>query len=310
MKFRLLFAIASILIVSVISTLAQSNEANWTRYESDDGSFSALLPPGLMVDAKKQDFGLLFRVFGFSKDVHIMLMGIRGSREEPTVSGEKGKTFRIGQYVVSISERTIYGRYYVALSIFGRTGTFLLSIEGPAANDPDLVRTLFGLRIDGKALLKQEKPESDDTGKFRFSQLKTSPEIEAARERKLIKTKSEVTYEAATSGDFQKSRLDLTRPAIIVDQPSADLDNFVRNSAVTRRGSTGYKYINATARVTLRADGQVGNVVIVGVPKGDLANNIIESARKIRFVPAQKDGVNVDSERIVQYSYVVADFSQ
>ena len=64
--------------------------------------------------------------------------------------------------------------------------------------------------------------------------------------------------------------------------------------------------LQATAylRIQFLAEGKLGNIAVVAnIPYTGMTELAVEAAKKIRFVPAVKDGKPTDSFRIVQYTY-------
>ncbi len=58
-------------------------------------------------------------------------------------------------------------------------------------------------------------------------------------------------------------------------------------------------------RVEFRADGTVGEIgVIEGLPAG-LTEKAIDAAKKIKFEPAEVDGVPVPSTKLIEYTFAI-----
>lgn len=309
-SFRI-FLLIVVIVAAAVSATAQTTK--WTRYVAEDGKFSALLPTGAVIDAKKSDSGEFFWVYGFVPAVEITLTArkrpeflfirpVPGQPEQPQSTENE-------EFVVSKWENKTGGRYQTVIGILGKKILYNLRVEGPAANHPDVMRALLGLRIHGKPLVSQKDPETDAAGEVVLSKLVTSPEIEEARKRKIVDMKGRISYEAATNGNVAPPKPNYTRRAIIVEQPPPMPDP--GSSYLALRNATqvrGVNVSNVTVRVTLRADGQVGDIVFIGTPLADFAKRVRQAARKIRFVPAQLDGRNVDSEEFIDYSLIGADY--
>ena len=60
--------------------------------------------------------------------------------------------------------------------------------------------------------------------------------------------------------------------------------------------------------VQLRADGQIGDIVVMSNANESFTKNSIDAARRIKFVPARRNGEFVDSFQIVKYAMIAAPF--
>jgi hypothetical protein len=58
----------------------------------------------------------------------------------------------------------------------------------------------------------------------------------------------------------------------------------------------------AKLKVDFRADGQIGDIIAYSNSKKDFVKSCVDAARKIKFIPAQIDGKNVDATMIVAYT--------
>lgn len=58
-------------------------------------------------------------------------------------------------------------------------------------------------------------------------------------------------------------------------------------------------------RVAFLADGHIGKITVLKKLRYGLLENVIRSAKRIKFIPAAKDNVAVDKEKIVEYSFSI-----
>lgn len=87
---------------------------------------------------------------------------------------------------------------------------------------------------------------------------------------------------------------EVTEPVRILSKPRAPY----ADSGVCVSGTV-------TLRVTFQANGEIGKISVVsGLPLG-FNESAVEAARKIKFVPARKNGIRVNSTRTIQYSFSI-----
>jgi TonB family protein len=88
----------------------------------------------------------------------------------------------------------------------------------------------------------------------------------------------------------------VTEPLKILSKPIAPYPHSSGGGSICIRGTV-------TLRVTFQANGEVGNIAVVsGLPYG-FTESAITAAREIKFVPARKNGIRVNSARTIQYSF-------
>ena len=58
-------------------------------------------------------------------------------------------------------------------------------------------------------------------------------------------------------------------------------------------------------RVTFMANGAVGNVTVIRELSGGLTEQAVNAARKIVFIPPQKDGVRLTVSKPVEYGFSI-----
>ncbi|HEY0429173.1 MAG TPA: hypothetical protein VGC76_15440 [Pyrinomonadaceae bacterium] len=62
-------------------------------------------------------------------------------------------------------------------------------------------------------------------------------------------------------------------------------------------------------KIKLLAEGQIGDIIAYSDFDKKYVNSCIEAARKIKFIPAQTDGKNIDAFVIEDYSFTVVNFA-
>lgn len=99
-------------------------------------------------------------------------------------------------------------------------------------------------------------------------------------------------FVAKSAARVMEAEPEVTRPAKTLYKPRAPY----ADPSVCVSGTV-------TLRVTFQANGVVGSISVVsGLPYG-FNESAINAARKIKFVPARRNGIRVNSTRTIQYSF-------
>ena len=124
---------------------------------------------------------------------------------------------------------------------------------------------------------------------------------------------------AAVNQFLNSLRLRKSRDQAISVEPPADhrptdvfrAQEVTRRAIIVRKGEPSYTHLARQHRVTgtvmleavLASNGYVANIIITRGLKDGLTESAIDSARNIRFFPAEKDGKPVSQRVILEYSF-------
>jgi TonB family protein len=97
-------------------------------------------------------------------------------------------------------------------------------------------------------------------------------------------------------GDYDRvfNQKEVTRKATVIDKPEPLYTEEARKNQITG---------TVTVRMVLNANGSVTGIVPVSRLPDGLTEKAIEAARKIKFVPAEKDGHKVSQYATIQYNF-------
>lgn len=293
-----------ITLFSIINCFGQTsspvNESEkWTRIETAARELSAAFPPNYVVDAEKKDYGRIYKITGFSNDV---LMEVSVSK---SISADSLRYMQPPDEMSSQSfmKKDLKGvrnfndpsesRLKETFSILGDKNFYFISVTASDRKKPEIARFLYSIKIKGESLFQNPEAQNYPETSVALSSLKTSAEVTEAFERKLEKKKFKVEKNISDDTNEISSYAEYSKPPIIVEQPSPSFRPKFDEMATPRR-----KYM-ARLKVTLSADGQVGGITIIAGDDRYYTNACVDSARKLRFIPAQKNGVNADSVTVI-----------
>jgi hypothetical protein len=293
MKYFFIFAILILTLSS--GALAQPatppDEIKWTRIETEKKELSAAFPPNFIVDAEKKENGRRYTITGWQNGVRMELhvtknsnardqlrfVRARGEGEfsDFTVNGLKGK-----RNSVSAS-----GKFSENIHLASDEYYYLLKTEAGDGTKEEIKRFLFSIQVKGKAMYVSDKKPDSAEETVALADLKTSPEVLEALNRKVEKTQIKITRELAPLPSETVNDENLSRPPIVVFRPRIEY----------RPNSEQGGSFEATLKVNFLANGQIGDITVYsGADKG-FVNACIDAVRKIKFIPAQINGKNVDS---------------
>lgn len=287
--------------VFAANSLAQSNETKWTRYESDDGSFSISFPPNSLIDKEKGKSGRDLRISGYGNNVSMELVAInmRGRpilSGMPEIDGSKSTKYEVDGFTILRYPAVTLPRIAEKVVVLGNQMLYFISYSAISGTEPELAQFIKSLRIKGKPVTAGSSVGDEAETTVRFDKLTTSSAVMDAWERDPGGVDLIVTREINIVGQADKPVAGMTRRAVIIDRPPpqtgvrSELESVLRNQGFWSR-----------LRVKLLANGQVGGIVVLVETDKRFERDCVKAARRLRFVPAQINGVNADSEEIIEY---------
>lgn len=290
---RIIFCLCLLLLFN-LNFNAQPSD--WVRVESDTKDLSVSFPNDFIIHNDKKDKEPT-RIFGFKNGVVMELHVLKEMNPKdrlgrmtfaPDLSAsEFTKNKFQGKMAVSEESRK---DFHQIIYLASNKNLYHLEVSAPDKGLSEITRFLLSIKIDNEALYKGNLPQPGLETVKTFTALPTSPEIIEANARKADKTETTATYKKlseAAARDFRR----YSRAPIVLD---SSYPNF-------RASPSGNKPFFARAEVKLLANGQVGDVVIYSDSNSIFTEACAKAARKIKFIPAQINGQNVDSVDIVEY---------
>lgn len=315
MKFLHIFLFGTF-IFTTAAFAQQTSSAKWTRIEAED--ISVAVPPGFIVNTEKKNVGPDVAGGGFHNgaiigpDVTIYSYQ-DGSKIHFLIDKGDGKkrfrqlwlppynnvqTFTIGDFLgMQLVSHESAKFFHHSLHLASGNGYYTIFIEAENKDSDVVKRFLNSILLEGKPFLAQNEWQTYEEEIVSAFTIKSSPEVLEALERKSKPSKIKVKYELGSdqnSLDKQK----YSRPAIIIDQPPP------RFNFLYLRGGTApnNRFIEARMRVNMLANGQIGEITVLSSTDKQYTKVWIDSLKRMKFIPAQIDGKNVDSVRFVNFS--------
>ena len=311
MRFRIL-AITIILFFGLaVDPVSGITDDTWARIETGDNGISASFPFGYLVDAGTQKgSGRSLNITHFVGGVEMRFAVYRSSgpvgglNTLPPSESANLYSFKKGRIEgVRATSSSLSSGYEEYLKLKSGKHLYIVSARTNDASSQVLARFLFSIRVNGEQLFKSKQEASYSESAVRADSLETSPEIKEAYDRKFEKVERNIEYLPYQDDPQGDPVEDFSRPPVIVDQPSIPFGRIIGN---LQRSTPGrHEELRAKAKVLLTANGQVGDIVVYSTDGEAFREACADAAKKLRFVPAQRDGKNVDAYWIVNYTYII-----
>jgi TonB family protein len=283
---------------------ALSEKTAWIRLEGPGNEVAVDIPSNNYLVAKKED---LTRVFYSDQNVFVSVEYTQRSakrsdllqtanmefRRHDKDAIQKTKMFDLGDYIVAEYSETDEptGIKTTELTVASVHGKYFIAINSTKSPNPLRDHILSSIYLGDKPLYAGMGDRATGLEAVAISSLKTSDAVEAA----LHKPDS-----TQTKLKWREERTDATpsvrylRPSIILQKPRASYTDKARQENK-----------NGTVRliVTLRADGTVDDIYCLDKWNSDLENQAFQSARRVKFLPAEINGKPVDSVRMLTYGF-------
>jgi hypothetical protein len=275
----------------------------WTRIETEDKELSVSFPSDFLVDAKTDVSDQRRRIIGFENGVVMELKTYKPDDPQKRLGIMFSNTFGDSQ-LTSFNFENFTGknfvvsktRYLNTISLASKENFYTLSITAQNQNKPEISRFLYSIRLNGKPLFNKKAPQSETTdGLVSLSSLETSQKVLEAFNRRTEDTNGNITYELNQTEGSDETELDSSKkPAIILLNAPPKPDKIFKGDRVY-----GISVINLKA--TLLANGQIGDIAVLSASKKFNYKSFIEALKQIKFIPAEINGIPVNSERVFRY---------
>lgn len=212
---------------------------------------------------------------------------------EESKSLVKSEPVKVGDYHLRTITRTSKEEFYLFLESTSGSKYLTITIRAKDATNPMIQRVLASISFEGKAVFNKITAAAPTvSATVSVFHLKSSEVVKEALKRKQIGKINvrvdEKTLEPKSGMNFY------SRPLIILSKPFARYTDTAMS-----RGVSGIVQL----RIQFKADGDIGDITVKKDLGSGLTDNAVEAAKRIKFLPAQVDGKNVDITKTFQYTF-------
>jgi hypothetical protein len=295
-------AVLFVALTFAFSLAAQENAAaKWMRVEFENKNFSVAFPPNFLVDAEKRDEGQRYRVIGFQNGVKMELTVYKTNSPKTRL---KELAFMQGMRVTNFTTNGFTGKkttsvefskiYFESVYLASEEYYYFLHVRSRTSDKAELKRFLYSLTLGGKQLFVQTEKLNLPEETVALDTLQTSAEVTEAYARKSGKKNGKVTYEADSPDIVEGDDETLSRPPLVLVRPKLEFKPPLN-------GNTRDGFLIVKLKINFLANGEIGDIIVYSDSKGDFARACVEAAQKMKFVPAQLNGKNVDATSVFEY---------
>lgn len=276
-------------------------DAKWTQITTED--ISLTFPPAFIVDAEKRDKGQIYEIIGFQNGVLMRLVVFKDNDAKKRL---KNFQARFDENIYEFNKDNLNGKIWLSkaeskdfferIYLASDKNYYIITVNALNKDINEVNKFVLSINLNGKPLLTSTQEKNTVEQSISISTLQTSPDILEALNRKLDKTQINVMFKRWAEQPDKTDYTDYSRPVIILEKPRPTYRPSHNPQA------TGFFNFPTKLKITFLANGQIGD--IVGYSDKDTAyvSSCVEAARKIKFIPAQINGKNVDSTDVVDYS--------
>jgi hypothetical protein len=285
--------------VAVAKPDSTAQNIKWTRIETDKKELSVAFPPGFIVDAEKQGAKRYF-ITGWQSDVRMELHVFKQADAKERLrmmggspSGETVSSSFTFDGVNGIRDSLPESNAEFSEGVFLASDNYFYILTVSAKDkrkEIEIMRFLNSVQIKGFPLYVVDHKQNVPEETVALADLKTSPEVIEAYNRKPEKTNIKISRELAPPPDEVFSFEKYSRPPIVLEKPYPKFDGKARAALAVK------------LKINFLANGQIGDITAYSSADKNYVDACIEAARKIKFIPAQLDGKTVDSTDIVDYT--------
>lgn len=295
-------AILVALLVFAHSGVAGQTSADWVRFESAAKDMSVSMPAGYLVHIESDKYVDRKTIYAFENGVNMVFSAAdvidavgNLSRVKPEAEREPAvMDFRIGGFAGKYI--TYQKPEFQTTIFFARKNTsYRIEVSAASKNAQEVVRFLRSIVFGGQRLVTGDSTDAASADVTSLRSLKQSPSITDALEQKTEKYAGQIVFEPLAGFRGCEPVLP-TRPAIVLGRVEADMN---RGLLDVRKGG------EIRFRLDLLKNGSVGDIIVYSDVDVRVLKSFTDSAKKLKFVPASKDGVAVDSCHVVRFTFGV-----
>ena len=311
-KPAVLLAIALLTLLGIESHAQQSTASptgsGWTRITTANDELSISFPEQRLVDAEEKKSGQRYFVYAYEGGTELEMKVFAdkmAARNLQLVAFEGNAGVRetklevsdiIGKSVVRPNSPFEAAFYFASKEYY-----YIVKARSQTGQTEVVQRFIRSLRIRNKPIVRSTGEVVDD-GTISISSLGSSPEILAALTSKSGSASENVEWVTDAKSLGAGTTAPEIRPAIIVSRQYPQLE-YKHLQGSRQQGTLVVKL-----KLQFLASGKIGDITIYSEANREFAKDCIELAKKIKFIPAKKDGRPIDSYQIVTYYFVFAPF--
>lgn len=227
-------------------------------------------------------------------------LGEMRSRTKPPLPSLEERDFTIGNFNGRHRIHEQSDRYFTEIYLASDKYVYYVGVGARDKNNPAFAALLTHLEADGKQIIEQPKAALENITREAesISALKATP-LNLYIEKiglKQIEDEQKKDAEAKKIADSNGSSPKSDKPLLILNQPRPGYTEDAR-----RNNIQGKLFL----RVFFGANGRISRINAISGLSYGLTEKSIIAARRISFLPAEKDGKPISTAKIVEYRFTM-----
>lgn len=293
-----------VLMAAALSSFAQKpSDQKWTNIASPRKELSVSLPANFLTNNESDHYRVYSTVDGVEMRFQVDVTGqaksrIASMKNYVAESEYEVSRFERGDFIGYVSIYEKGDVYSMRLDLASANAFYTISALSKNKKNWALNKFLYSVKLENLPLFNgQTNVIQDDGPVISIAELKTSPSVLQALKSKDAE-KSKIKSDLKNSQAFTNLNdlIVYSRDLIILRKPRANYSEMGRMNGVSG---------NVILKINFRADGQIGEMIVLKTPGSGLETEAVIAARKIKFLPAEIDGKPVDVTRQISYSFTI-----
>jgi len=290
------------LLILVWSSVSGRTANGWVRFETAAKDLSISLPADYIVHTETDTYVDRKTIYSFENGVSMVfsaadvkdavgnLSRVKLERERDPIE----MNFRIGGFegkYITYQKPNFQSTIYLAR----KNTSYRIEVSATSKDADEVIRLLRSIVVGGQRLATGVSPDVAMSNVISLKSLKTSPALTEIMEQVAEKYAGKISFEPLAAFRGCPSILP-ARPAITLSTVHADMN---RGLLDVRKGG------EIRIRLDLLKNGSVGDIIVYSDVDVRVLKSFTDSAKKLKFVPASKDGEPVDSCHMVRFTFGV-----
>lgn len=291
MKIKASATILFFLLTPLILSAQVSDK--WTKIISLKDNFAVLLPSDFLVDTEKD----IHRIYAYRNQVSIRIEIQESEKAKAEIKAyiTKNPSFLKGDFIGNFYADEKNEKFSMKIWLTSSKVFYTVFITANDDKNLTLINFLNSIKLDNEPFFKQTSNVENKEVGVSLDSLKTSPAVlEALAKKDTEKTKIKYDLDGKEELDADLARY--SRPLLMIRKSSPKYTDSARQN-----NTQGEVKLN----VVFRADGQIGDIIVLNGLSNGLTEQAVMAARKIKFLPAEIDGKYVDVIKTVRYQFTI-----
>lgn len=297
MKNLILLFVTAFFSLSAYSQSDTANSAEWVTFENENKELAFSVPKDYLVNIKNYISGKETNIIGFQNGVTIEVSFYKDSQAKQRIKRPRPADFRkpvIKEYSkdnflirsLSYQQENYDTHFYFA----SKNYFYIIEARAATGDKPELTRFLRSIKLNGQQIFTVASPITYPAEEvLTLQKLENSEQVVKVLEAKTVKRDREIKFESLAAYTEEKEDNDLRKAILLTDmKPTTPPLSRILNGTLPKGGEFRIK-------MQLLASGQVGDITVYTNADISEARRFADAAKSLKFIPASKNGVPVDS---------------